>query len=223
MMDVRAGTSVSGNMRRLLLFSAFLAAAPLFAGKVPSFYPQNVLVRVGETVEITARAAHSGLTTMPTPWDWSFGSTDDQVAVIEGSLHDPQTETTIRITGISEGIASIVTYGSGVGAMGLITVICGDSVPVRAERPVIAAKPSEKVTLHAVAQPMPDPLTTFKWYAGRLADTTHPLQGNASELHVTAGAPGTYYYWVVVTTPCSSSVAEFRVDVLPARVRAARH
>jgi hypothetical protein len=209
------------RVRTAFVLAALLLAPALFAGTVPRFFPHDVVVHVGETIEIKAVAAQSGLTTTPSRWNWHFWSTDPAIAAIDGALHEPDTEGVVRITGLAEGVTGIVTDGGYVLPPASVTVICGESVPVTAESPVVTAKPGQKTTLHAIVQQTI--VTTFQWYSGRIDDASHPLAGNSPEMDVMTSAPGTYYAWVRVTTPCAASAAEFRIDVSSARNRAVRH
>jgi len=204
-------------MRRVILFAALVAAPAMFAGRVPHVYPNEVTVHVGETVDVRATAAINGLNpSMPTRWDWHFWSTDPRIAAIDGSLRDPNTEGVVRITGLAEGVTGIATDGGYLLPSPVVTVVCGESVPVSAATPVVTVKLGQKTMLHAIAQQ--SAVTMFQWYSGRINDTLHPREGNGPDSEFATNAPGTYYVWVRVTTPCATSAAEFRIDVpLPKR------
>jgi hypothetical protein len=62
----------------------------------------------------------------------------------------------------------------------------------------------------------------YQWYRGRAGDVTHPLDATGAEFTFTPDAYGPAYVWVAATTVCSSSTAEFRVDVPLVRRRAVR-
>lgn len=295
------------RIRSSFAVASLLLAPALFAGTVPRFFPNDVVVHVGETVEIKAVAAHSGLTLTPTRLDWHFWSNDPAIAAIDGALHDPNTEGTVRITGLAEGVTNIATDGGYVLPQATVTVlgvadgwffnkqdlvievgqtdtsvrvtqagnigkpsqgtnemlrsadnhvanayrsedhmvitgispgdtgvpkpsggyyltihvVCGNELPVLAEQPVIAARAGEAVQLRVVSEIAQR--TTFQWYAGRIGDTSKLLAIGGTELGFTASTLPKQYVWVLASTPCTSSMAEFEINVPPARGRAVRH
>jgi hypothetical protein len=124
----------------------------------------------------------------------------------------------IPVTGVAPGTA-ILTIRNEEYMSTTIDIFCGHEDPIHAAEPRVVGNIGRPVTLEAVT-----PIahrTTFAWYRGRQGDPSSPISASGPELSYTPSA-GTQYVWVLATTPCSSSMAEFRVDGHPARRRTVR-
>lgn len=104
-----------------------------------------------------------------------------------------------------------------------IHVVCAAEPSVIAAKPVIAALQGQAVFVQAIT-PVAN-RAVFLWYSGRIGDNSHPITdgGAGPELRLMASTAGTSYVWVVARTPCSESMAEFRIDVAPLRRRSVGH
>jgi len=200
----------------LLVASGALAWVPLFP-------VDQVTVRSGEQTKVQVRAAWSGLDVTFTQYHWVFFSADENVAIVEGTLQNPDPEGTISITGIGPGDTSVRIGRNGTWPWLSIHVVCGSEASVIAAKPVITATQGQTVSIQAIT-PMAS-RAVFLWYSGRIGDDSHPITdgGAGPELRLMAETAGTRYVWVVARTPCSDSMAEFRIDVAPLRRRSAGH
>lgn len=147
------------------------------------------------------------------PWEHLSG--DPSIAIVRRLTDD---KSRLEVRGVSPGNTGIPGPG---GYYVRIKVVCGVEAPVIAEEAVIHARAGAAVPLRALAAAAER--TTFQWYAGRSGDTSHPLAGGGTEVTYTPTASPKQYVWVLATTACTSSAAEFEIDVPTARTRAARH
>lgn len=203
----------------------FVAAAALlltsfsaFAYEEARLNPTSLVLRVGESSDVAVSVHHlSGLNY--TMWGFSFHSDREDIAALDGTLHyaHPVWSGSIQVMALAPGTAQIMSGGRVYAA---VEVVCSHVEPLRALAPVITAKKGETVKL-SVTTP-PEPGRVMQWYAGRVGDTTHPLaaSGTGADLELTPTNAGTHYVWASANSPCSSSTAEFRIDVLASRRRA---
>jgi hypothetical protein len=208
------------NRILLLVAASFLAANNVFAW-IPLFPVKEVTVRTGEQIKVPVHAAWSGLDTTFTQYHFEFFSADENVAFVEGVLQNPNPDGFVTITGIGPGDTSIRIRQSADWSWLTIHVECGIEPGVIAAKPVIAATQGHTVSLQAITALASH--AVFLWYSGRIGDDSHPITNSAagSELRLTTETAGTRYVWVVARTPCSDSMAEFRIDVAPLRRRSA--
>jgi hypothetical protein len=196
-------------MRRVILL--LFIALPLSAGWV--FNKSEVVVEVGR-IDDSLRAFDGSFGMGNHGTNESLHSADNHIAVA-WHLQDGHFE----IYGISPG-DTVIPRSTG-GYYAKIHVVCGTELPVRAEQSVIAARAGEAVQLRALSEIAQR--TTFQWYAGHVGDTSQLLATGGTELTFTPLTSTKQYVWVSAITACSSSAAEFEIDVPPARNRAVRH
>ena len=185
----------------------------VLAGVILMFNKQDVVVEVGQ-IDRSLRIIGVLTSLGGDAPNWKLLSADRSVAVVR-QLPDNQFE----IRGVSPGRTGILRSTGGYYVK--IRVICGAEAPVIAEQPLIKARVGETVQLRAVTD-IAD-RTTFQWYEGHSGDTSHPIAMGSAELPYRASATAKQYVWVLATTACTSSAAEFEIEVAPSRRRAARH
>jgi hypothetical protein len=198
---------------RVVFAVASLLLAPALLADAWIFDKSEVVVEVGQTdrsVRVDL-ANNFGKPSNGTPG--MLRSADNHIA------NAYRSDNSMVITGISPGDTFIPKETSGYYLK--IHVVCGSELPVLAEQPVIAARAGELVQLRAVSEIAQR--TTFLWYAGRAGDTSQLLAIGGTELTLRASTAAKQYVWVLATTTCTSSMAEFEIDVPPARNRAVRH
>jgi hypothetical protein len=209
-----------GMMRRALL-ALFLVsvASSASAAWYPSLETGAILLEVGETQNVGVRAIWTGL--MIVPWQpWVFASTNPSVATVSGEMLDSRPGQ-MRITALRPGRADGIILGWTNYYRVEVTVVCGRENAVQAAPSRQTAVVGVPISLHAVT-PIAE-RTTFTWYHGRVGDTSFPIsQSGADVVYVTDDA-GPHFVWVLATTPCSSSTAEFQIDAVNPRRRGARH
>lgn len=154
---------------------------------------------------------------------WMFRTENDQVAtafahVQDGADHD------VTISGIGPGttaIRDVLPSGqvAGYPSWVIIHVTCGAEPAVQPAARILSTRSGRPVTLSAVSQ-FPD-RTTFTWYLGRIGDGSKRLDANGPQMTFTPTAAGTQYVWVSAMTACSTSAAEFVIEVSSSRHRAA--
>lgn len=208
------------NRRALLLavLALLLTSFSAFAYEEARLNPTSLVLRVGESSDVWVSVHHlSGLNY--TMWGFSFHSDREDIAALDGTLDyaHPVWSGSIHVMALAPGTANIVA-GSHVYAT--VEVVCGLVEPLRALAPVITVKKGETVKL-SVTTP-PEPGRVMQWYVGRIGDTTRPLaaSGTGADLEITPTNPGTHFVWASAKSPCASSTAEFRIDVLASRRRA---
>lgn len=212
--------------RRVLAFVPLLVlASPAWAFWRPHFVPDLVKVEVGKTETVMVHADWpSGISLYS--YHWKFVSEDPSIAVVEGEREFLWPEKIsrggeMRITGVRPG--QILGYVDGIppeqSAM-YIWVVCGAEDPIQAAAPEQIAATREPIALRALT-PIAN-RTTFTWYLGRTGDTSRPISASGPEIAFVTNDIGTHYAWVLATTPCSSSSAEFRIDAHAPRRRAVR-
>ncbi len=207
-------------MRRWIVVLVLLSlAATASAAWYPSLEDNLVRLEVGQSVTVTVRAVWTGL--MVVPWTpWIFESSNPDVARVQGQMLDSRPGV-MRITGVSPGRAQGLIRPTSTFYRVDVTVVCGKEDAVQPATAWQTTKPGEPVTLRAVT-----PIagrTTFTWYHGQVGDTSAPIAGSGPEIPFATNDAGPHYAWVLATTPCSSSTAEFRIDAVPPRRRSARH
>jgi hypothetical protein len=208
--------------RTLFLTAASLLVASGALAWVPVFPVSQVTIRSREQITVPVTAAWSGLDPTWTQYHWEFFSADESVAFVEGVLENPHPSGIIRITGIGPGDTSVWIGRNGNWPWLRIHVVCGPEPSVIAAKPVITVLQGQAVSIQAIT-PLA-PTAVFLWYSGRIGDNSHPITdgGAGPELRLMTSTAGTSYVWVVARTPCSESMAEFRIDVAPLRRRSAR-
>jgi PKD domain len=206
-------------MRKWLVILLIFAAMPAAAAWYPKMETGAVRIQVGETTTVRVVPVWTGIWLVP--WHpWVFDSTNPAVARVEGRM-DTSWPGEMRITGVRPGRANGVIQGWTDFYRVEVTVVCASEVPVQAAPVQQTVKAGESVVLQA--QTPIASRTTFTWYRGRVGDQSSPLAQSGPEITLVAEKPGTQYAWVLATTACSSSTAEFTIDAVVPRRRSARH
>jgi len=202
---------------RFTLLALVLAAPSAFAFEVAYLTPDSIVLRVGEAADIGVSVHHvSGLNYEM--WGFTFAADREDIVTLDGTLHyaHPVWSGTIHVMALAPGTVQIM---SGNKPYATVEVTCGYIEPLRALTPEIIAKRGEPVKLSVTT--INEPGRVLTWYAGRVGDTSHPLAANSFDLEITPPGAGTHYVWASAKSPCASSTAEFRIDVLSPRRRAA--
>ena len=183
---------------------------------VPAFEFNWMRVEVGETrpVRVTARGASIAVFT-----PWTFTSTRPGVAAVVGKMDTPA-PSSVAVTGILPGTAGILVRPYSELEQVAIVVECGREDPIQAETPERTVDRGHAVTLR-VLTPIAHRMA-FAWYRGRAGDTSQPLSASGPQVELVPDTSGAHYAWVLGTTPCSSSMAEFRIDVRAPKQRVVR-
>lgn len=200
----------------LAVLALFLTSFPALAYEEARLTPANLVLRVGEAGNVRVNVQHvSGLNN--TMWRFVFASDRRDIVTLGGRLdyQYPVWNGTIQVTALAPGTAQIVFRGK---VYATVEVVCGSIEPVQAIAPVITAKRGQTVKLAVTTTT--EIGRVLQWYAGRIGDTSHPLAASGADLELTPAEAGTHYVWASAKSPCSSSAAEFRIDVLPSRRRA---
>lgn len=207
--------------RTLVLLAAVFIALPMFGSWWPVWSERDVHLLVGETATVYVSAQWSGLVDYGNGVHWTFGSTNPAVAMAMVSISSPAA-VPVRIIGISPGVARIAQLGSqGFGQTYVsVQVSCGVEPPVTAATPLVSAARGERVTLIATSEIANR--TAFHWYAGRVGDTSHPIESAGPQAAFVAMEYGVQHVWVEAVTPCSATVAEFAIEVPLPKSRAVR-
>lgn len=177
------------------------------------FNKPAVLVEVGQ-VDESLRVSEGHFGPGGDSGAWKLVSADPAVAIVHRFSDDH-----FSIRGVSPGNTGIPSPDGGFFVR--IKVVCGTEAPVIAEQPLIKARAGDTLQLRAVSDIAYR--MTFQWYEGHSGDTSHPIAMAGAELTYTASAAPKQSVWVLASTPCGSSAAEFEIDVPPARTRAVRH
>jgi hypothetical protein len=167
-------------------------------------------------------AQWSGLVDYGNGVHWTFGSTNPAVALASVSIESPAA-VPVRIIGVSPGVTQIAQLGSRgyvEPAYVSVQVSCGIEPPVTAATPLVHATRGERVTLIAASEIASR--TAFHWYAGRVGDTSHPIESAGAQAAFIPTQYGIQHVWVQAVTPCSTTVAEFAIDVPLPKSRAVR-
>lgn len=208
-------------MRRALLLLAMVSLATTAAAAwYPEFNPTYVRVEVGETRWVRVRAIWTGL--MIVPWsNWFFDSTDPRIAHIDDVMVQSGVKD-IAITGVAPGEAGLFVHGYASNRPRVaVDVVCGVETTIENATPEVRTIAGKPATLR-VETPIAH-RTAFTWYRGRNGDTSQPIVGaTGPQATLTPQGQGTEYAWVLATTPCSRSAAEFRIDALTPKQRASR-
>lgn len=222
-MDGRSFARVLMLMKRALpIVISVLFATPMFATWWPSFSPDRVKVKVGETVYVTEQARWSGLVDYGNGINWRFGVADEDIASGYAEVSNSQ-PVPIAITGLAPGITNLAQLDSrGRPGYGYVTILvtCGEEPPVQPAQSATSIVLGDAITLRATT-PISD-RSTFVWYAGQIGDTTRPVNVAGPELTFTPESAGVHNYWVMAITPCSTSSAAFHIEVVRPKRRAVR-
>jgi hypothetical protein len=196
-----------------------LIASTASAAWYPALDGNIARIQVGETVTVRVRAIWTGL--MIVPWTpWIFESSNPSVIRVDGAMYS-STPGEMRITGISpgHGLALIRPMSSFYNVD--VTVVCGQESAVQAAEVRQTVKTGEPVALRALTS-IAD-RTTFTWYHGHIGDTSFPIGQSGPEVVYITDDPGLHSAWVLATTSCSSSMAEFQIDAVAPKRRGVRH
>jgi|GEM_PF-1426131 len=202
-----------------LALATLLLCAPLSASWWPAWSPSVVRMTVGETATVQVKAMWSGLVDYGNGVHWTFRSDSPNVATAHVRM-DSSALQDVEIVAIGPGTASIRQEGP-TGVLGgtnwvVINVVCGDEPPVRAAAPELRARLGDPVSLAIVSEIASR--TTFTWYLGEIGDHSQPLYLAGPEVVYKPEHPGTTRVWVEAHTPCSTSAAQFTIEVpLPKR------
>lgn len=205
------------------LFIALLFATSAHAGGWSvDASPRSLRVEVGSTETVRIYARWSGITVYY-PWSpWRVFSTRLSVAMAEANVPSPSVYIYVPVTGIAPGKASLYVDGTAISGQYVdIDVVCGEEAPVVNATPVTATRAGVPVTLRVESRMAGR--TTFTWYRGRTGDTSLPIAAAGPSLEFTPHVSGANYVWVMAATPCSSSTAEFMIEVPAPKRRSARH
>jgi hypothetical protein len=200
---------------RVLLVLA-LTSVPAFAYEEARLDPDRIRIRVGESADIRVGVHHvSGFNY--TMWRFYFSPDRDDLIRLNGTVDYayPNWGGTMHVQGLAPGMAEIWSGGR---RYATVEVTCAHVESVQPLSPSLTAKKGEPVRLGVIASD--DPARVLQWYAGRIGDSSHPLAASAVDLEITLKEAGTHYFWVSANSTCSSSSAEFRVDVISPRRRA---
>ncbi|MEO8380080.1 MAG: hypothetical protein ABI779_10495 [Acidobacteriota bacterium] len=193
-----------------------LLTVPASASWHPEVSPTSVRLAVGQTATLRASVWWSGLWVLP--WtDFVFDTADHHVAVASGRMTS-SFPIDVTITGIGPG-TTVVTVNSIPPTHTVVEVVCGLEDPVRPAAANVVAPRAEPVTLEVVSSIAHR--QTFTWYRGHQGDQSSPIAGSGPSLTFTPQA-AREFVWVQATTPCSTSAAEFTVDVPLSRRRSVR-
>lgn len=201
----------------LLLISMAPAAA---AQTVLTLDPGSVVVGVGETatVRVSRGPFLTGGSRLPA---LKFASANASIIQVEGSLTDPHWTGRMRITGLRPGKGRALVQGYDPSTVHVaVTVVCRDEPPIHAAEPRQTTKIGQPVTLRAET-----PIagrTTFTWYHGLAGDLSAPIAASGPEIPFATSDPGPHHAWVLATTPCSSTTAQFEIEAVAPRRRSAR-
>ena len=182
----------------------------------PVFEFNWMRVEVGETRTVSVTARGVSIATF-TPWTCT--STRPAVAAVTGKMDVP-VRTSVAVTGILPGTAGILVRPYSELEQVAIVVECGREDPIQAETPERTVDRGDAVTLR-VLTPIAHRMS-FAWYRGRAGDTSQPLSASGPQAELVPATSGTHYAWVLGTTPCSSSMAEFRIDARAPKQRVVR-
>jgi hypothetical protein len=203
-------------MRYALVFLIF--ATPLSASWWPGWSQTDVQMYVGDRVRIRVTPMWSGLVDYGGGVHWTFASDNPAVATGSVSLESTAPQD-FDVVGVSPGFAHIRQNGNGFSYV-TIRVACAPEYPAVAAQPVVHAELGREIHLTVVTEF--ENRATFRWYLGNIGDTSHPLGRSSADATYTPDSYGTKYIWAEVTTVCSTSHVQFRVDVY-GRQRAVRH
>jgi hypothetical protein len=205
----------------VVVLALLLTPFSAFAYEEARLSPKNLVLRVGEASDVAVSVHHlSGLNYEM--WGFSFRPDRPELVTLAGTLDyaHPVWNGTIHVMALAPGVAQIV---SGEKVYATVEVVCSLVQPMQAIAPVITAKKGETVKLSVTTTT--EIIRVVQWYAGRTGDTAHPLaasSANSTDLEITPADAGTHYVWASAKSPCSSSSAEFRIDVPASRRRAVR-
>ena len=188
----------------------------------PQWKPEKIDVLVGETMIVQVRAMWSGLVNYGGCICWTFRTENEQVATAFAHVQDDLVHY-VAVTGIGPGttaIRQVLPSGQveGYPSYVIIHVSCGPEAPLIALTPNVSTRLNKPVILRAFSD-APD-RTAFTWFAGHIGDVSKPIDASGSQISVTPNAVGRQYVWVSAVTNCSTSAAEFAIDVSPSRHRA---
>lgn len=197
-----------------------LVATPLLASWYPSWSTTDAQVTVGEKLRVRVWPTWSGLIEYGGgSVHWTFSSDNPAIATGRVGLDSTSAPQDFDITGVSPGVAHIRQDGTNFSYV-TVTVDCGRETPAIAAAPVIQAAAGRVVWLTIVTEHQNR--STFRWYLGKIGDTSHPLDRNSFDAPYIPASSGTHYIWAEAATLCSTSQVQFRVDVL-SRQRAVSH
>jgi len=205
--------------RRVLVLLLVSTASTASAAWYPALETGAVRIEVGQTTTVGVRAIWSGIWLVE--WHpWFFESTNPSVASVTGQMLDSRPGAMV-ITGLTPGRANGVIQGWSHSYRVEVTVVCGSEENVAAVNPYVVATTRVPITLRALTPHASR--TAFTWYHGRTGDMTYPIGQSGPEIVYVTDDPGPHYAWVLATTACSSSTAEFLIDAKPPKRRTSRH
>jgi hypothetical protein len=211
-------------MQRTLLLLVIAALAPAALGGYyePRFDRQRVTVAVGETVTVRVTAGYVYFPWLPATFSpWVFGSESSSIAHVQGMLDAADDVGTMLITGRKPGRTYARARPWDSDNVVDVTVVCAAEEPVQAAEPRQSTRPGLPVTLRAVTPAAER--ATFTWYHGRVGDMSAPIAGSGPELVFASNDHGVQHAWVMATTVCSSSTAQFEIETAAPKRRSVRH
>ncbi|HEX6088093.1 MAG TPA: hypothetical protein VF266_26420 [Thermoanaerobaculia bacterium] len=208
---------------RKILAMLLLLAAPAEAGHYygkPSV--DTARIKVGETLRVRIDAAYVPMSGGMEFRPLVFESSNERIIEVTGKMPLPVTDF-MYVTGLRPGRAQALLLDRNGVRSGVVevTVVCGREPEIQAATPSLSAKIGMPVLLRAET-PIAE-RTTFTWYRGLVGDMSEPLAASGPEFLFASNDPGVQHAWVMATTPCSSSTAQFAVDVVAPKRRSARH
>lgn len=210
-------------MRRTLLLLVIAALAPAALGGYyePRFDRHRVTVHVGETTKVRVTAGYVYFPWLPSIFTrWDFSSGNSSIAQVQGMLDEVDDVGTMLITGRKPGRTHARARPWDSENVVDVTVVCAAEAPVQAAEPRQATRPGVPVTLRAVTPAAER--ATFTWYHGRVGEMSAPIANSGPEVVFASNDHGVQYAWVMATTLCSSSTAQFEIEVTTPRRRSAR-
>jgi hypothetical protein len=195
-----------------------MAATPLAASWYPRWSTTDLTMAIGDRVVVRVTPTWSGLVDYGNGVHWTFGTDNTSVATGEVRL-DSTSPKDFTLTAVGLGFAHIRNPGGY--PYVTIRVICGDERPAIAAQPVVGVELGHAARLTIVTEY--ENRSTFRWYLGKIGDTSHPLDRNSADAIYTPAMTGTCYLWAEATTACSTSQVQFRVDAYVPRRRSVSH
>lgn len=205
---------------------SMMALLAVVLGNWPGWFAQpevrSVRILVGQTVRVRVNAYQMYLSGGMEFRPLTFKSGNRRIIEVKGKMPVPETNY-ISITGMRPGKAQALMVWADDSIRGAVeaTVVCGKEPAIQAAQPQQTMKIGMPVTLRAETRIAER--TTFTWYRGLIGDMSMPLAASGPELELTANEPGMQHAWVMATTPCSSSTAQFEINVAAPKRRSARH
>ncbi|HEY2092569.1 MAG TPA: hypothetical protein VGJ81_11810 [Thermoanaerobaculia bacterium] len=200
-------------MRRVMVtLFLLILATPLAASWWPSWSTIDLQMTVGDKARLRVTPTWSGLVDYGDGVHWSFVT--DNPSVATGSVRlDSTAPQDFDVVAVGPGTAYIRQISGW--PYVVIHVSCGSESAAVGAAGAMRAELGREVHLTVVSEY--ETRSTFRWYLGKIGDTSHPLEGSGPDLPFAATAYGSTYVWAEAATTCSTSNVQFRVDVFARR------